>query len=133
MSPNAVEVVRRAYEAFNRGDLDGVVEYGAPDFEYVATGAIPGAAGTYRGTEEYRRFLDWWWGEFDEPEFEVQELIDAGDQVFASTTMRGYGKQSGAETSWGSWQVWTVRDGTVLRGQAFPSRDQALEAAGLRE
>jgi hypothetical protein len=40
------------------------------------------------------------WGEFEEPHVELHELIDAGDQVFASATFRGRGKQSGAETSW---------------------------------
>jgi uncharacterized protein len=132
MSPNAVEVVRRAYEAFNRGDLDGVVEYGAPDFEYVATGTIPGAAGVYRGPEEYRRFLDWWWGEFDDPDIEVHELIDAGDQVLACLTFRGRGKQSGVQASWNIWQLWTVRDGKVVCGQGFTNKKDALDAAGLR-
>ena len=31
------------------------------------------------------------------------------------------------------WHVWTVRGGKVVRGQAFTSREQALEAAGVRE
>ena len=42
MSQENDEVVRRAYEAFNRGDLEGTVADAVPDFEYVATGTIPG-------------------------------------------------------------------------------------------
>ena len=50
--------------------------------EYVVTtGQIPGAGGVYRGPEGYRRFLESWWDEFDEPGIEVHELIEAGDQV----------------------------------------------------
>jgi hypothetical protein len=41
MSEENVEVVRRGYEAFNRGDLDGMVADFAPTFEYVASGAVP--------------------------------------------------------------------------------------------
>ena len=133
MSQENVELVRRGYEAFNRGDIDGVVGLIAPDFEYVASGLVPGVGGVYRGAEGLRRFAETFWAEFDDPRIEVHELIDAGDQVVASTTMRGHGKQSGAETSWDVCQVWTVRAGTAVWGQAFPSRDEALEAVGLRE
>jgi ketosteroid isomerase-like protein len=89
MSRETVEAVRRAYEAFNRGDLEGVFADAAPEFEYVATGAIPGAAGMYRGPEAFSQFPDQWWGEFHEPHVEVHELIDAGDQVLAVLTFRG--------------------------------------------
>jgi ketosteroid isomerase-like protein len=133
MSQENVELVRRAYEAFNRGDPEGMVADAAPEFEYVATGAIPGAGGVYGGTEQFRQFLDRWWGEFHEPRVEVQELIDAGDQVLASLTFRGRGKQSGVETNWRLWQLWTLRDGKAVRGQGFTSRDEALEAAGLSD
>ena len=80
-----------------------------------------------------RRFADAFWREFDDPRIEVHELIDAGDRVLASTTLRGHGKQSGADTSSGVCQVWTVRDGSAVRGQGFPSREEALEAVGLPE
>jgi hypothetical protein len=30
----------------------------APEFEYVATDAIRGAGGVYRGSEDFRKFLD---------------------------------------------------------------------------
>jgi ketosteroid isomerase-like protein len=133
MSHENVELVRRAYEAFNRGDLDGMFAHAAPTFEYRATGVIPGAAGVYRGPEEYRRFLERWWGEFEEPEVDVHEFIDAGDQVLVSLTFRGRGKQSGVETHWSLWQLWTARAGKVVRGQGFTNREAALEAVGLRE
>jgi ketosteroid isomerase-like protein len=87
----------------------------------------------YRGPEEYRRFLERWWGEFEEPEVDVHEFIDAGDQVLVSLTFRGRGKQSGVETHWSLWQLWTARAGKVVRGQGFTNREAALEAVGLRE
>jgi ketosteroid isomerase-like protein len=105
----------------------------APEFEYLPTGAIPGAGDVYRGPEEFRQFLNRWWGEFDEPHVEVHELIEASDQVLASVTFRGYGKQSGVETNWSLWQLWTVRDGKFVRGQGFTDRNVALEAARLEE
>jgi ketosteroid isomerase-like protein len=71
--------------------------------------------------------------EFDDASAEIYELTDAGDQVVASITNRGRGKRSGVEVSWDIWQVWSLRDGKVVRGQAFTNREEALEAAGLSE
>jgi ketosteroid isomerase-like protein len=42
MSEENVEIVRRAFEAFNRGDLDAAGADASPDMEYVAPGALPG-------------------------------------------------------------------------------------------
>jgi uncharacterized protein len=133
MSQENVEVARRAYEAYNRGDAQGVVADLAPSFEYVSTGAVPGERDVRHGPKEYLGFLRWLSDEFDDPRVEVHELVEAGNQVLASVTLRGRGKQSGAETRWDIWHVWTVRGGKVVRGQAFTSREQALEATRLRE
>jgi hypothetical protein len=133
MSQKNVEMARRAYAAFNRGDLEGMLADFAPDSEYVTTGAIPGVEEVYRGPEGFRRFLKSFWGEFDEPGLEVHELIEAEDQVLVGLTFQGRGKQSGVETTWDLWHLWTVRAGKVARGQAFTSREQAVEAAGLQE
>jgi ketosteroid isomerase-like protein len=133
MSQENVEMVQRAFDAFNRGDRDAAVADVAPDFEYVASGAIPGATGKYRGPEGFKRFTGWLLDQFDEARVELTEVIDAGDQVVVRARSRGRGRRSGAETSWDTWQVWTVRDGKAVRGEGFTSREEALEAAGLSE
>jgi ketosteroid isomerase-like protein len=133
MSQENVEIVRAALEAFNRGDVDAVVADAAPDLEYVATGAIPGAGGVYRGPEGFRRFLETFWGEFADARIELHEFIDAGNRVLVSQTLRGRGKQSGVEANWPVWQLWTLRDGKIVRGRGYTSRQEAVDAAGLTE
>jgi ketosteroid isomerase-like protein len=137
MSQENVELVRRINEAFNRGDFEPMFELAnpPPEFEYVPNMEVgPDIVGVQRGREGFRRVVEGFWDEFDDPHIELDELIDGGDQVFISASFRGRGKQSGAEMSWGPlWAVWTVRDGSVVRWQGFTDRDAALEAAGLRE
>jgi ketosteroid isomerase-like protein len=84
----------------------------------------------YRGAEQHQRFVERW-GEFAQPDVEVHELADAGERVLASVTFRGRGRQSGVETTWNLWQLWTTRNGKVVRGQGFTNREEALEAAGM--
>lgn len=133
MSQENVEKCRRAYEAFNRGDLEGMVADLAPDFEYVSTGGIPGADAVYQGPDGLTDFVGWMRDEFEEPRIEVHELTDSGNEVLAEVILRGRGKQSGVETSWHIWHMWWMRDGRVVRGQAFRSRDDARDAAPLSE
>ena len=128
-----MEIARRAYEAFNRSDPQAMVADLAPNFEYATTGAIPGMTGVYRGVEGILGFLEWMRSEFERPRIEVRELVDAGDQVVAAVTLRGRGKQSGVEASWDVWHVWAMEHSKVVHGQAFTTREEALEAAGLSE
>ena len=133
MSQENVEIVRRAFEAFNRGDLDAAVVDLAADCEYTSSGAIPGTTDTYRGPEGYKRFAGWLLDQFDDVRIELNEIIGEGDQVVVSVTNHGRGKRSGVEATWDVWQVWTFRDRRAVQGEGFTNRDEALEAAGLRE
>ena len=133
MSEENVETLRRAFEAFSRGDLDAAVADADPEVEYIASGAIPGQGDVSRGPDAYKRFISWLFDMFDDTWLEPNEFIDAGDQVVGGFTLRGRGKQSGVETSWTLWQVWTLKDGKFVHGQAFTAREEALEAAGLSE
>jgi hypothetical protein len=132
VSEENVEIIRRAYQRWNRRD-SGWATVVAPEFEYVASAAFVGLGGGHRGLEGFTRMLEQFWGEFDEAHAEPQEFIEAGDSVLAVITFRGSGKQSGVEVNMEVFQLWTLRDGKVVRGQGFSDRDEALEAAGLSE
>ena len=134
MSQENVEILRRSIEAFNRGDWEGVVAEFSPEFEYVSTGALPGARGVARGPDGYREYLlGWLVREFADSRVELHEVIDLGDRVVEASTNRGRGRQSGAEVAWDIWIVWSFRDGQVVHGRGFTSRAEALEAVGLSE
>ena len=79
----------------------------------------------------YRDF----WGTWDEYVLEPVEIIDAGqDRVVVVQDERGRGKGSGAPFERRRWAViYTVREAKIVRVEHFRDRDQALEAAGLRE
>jgi ketosteroid isomerase-like protein len=136
MSEENVELVRGMYEALNRGDIEGALALAdpPPDFEFVPSGVlIPDLSGVQRGPEGLRRLMEAFFSEFDALHAEVHDLVDAGDQVFSSFTLAGRGKQSGVETTFDGWLVWTVTDGRAARLLGFTDRDPALEAAGLSE
>jgi ketosteroid isomerase-like protein len=65
----------------------------------------------------------------------VEEVIDVGDGATVVSVQRTQGRtqhmQIDTNTQWAS--VFTLRDGKILRGQGYLSKDEALAAAGLRE
>jgi hypothetical protein len=65
--------------------------------------------------------------------YEITELIDAGDSLFACYEAPMRGRASAAEVGFKLWAVHTLRDGRINRTQWFNERSEALEAAGLSE
>src|SRR5262245_47377329 len=138
MSEENVEVVRRAFDAFNRGGVDACVSEGvwSPEIVWdVTPSRIPGL-GAYRGQEEVRRFFEEdWFGTFPFDEWEVvlEEVIDAGDRVVGMSRQHGRGASSGAVAEQEVAQIATLRDGQIVRVVTYLDRAEALEAAGLSE
>jgi ketosteroid isomerase-like protein len=134
MSEENLKMVRKAFEAFNRGDTEESLADIAPECEYIASGKVPGRSGTYKGPEGYGEFIGWLRSEFDDAHIRIDELLDAGSMVVVGATAQGRGKRSGiSSTTFSFWQVWTAQRGKFVRGQGFSSRTEALEAAGLSE
>jgi ketosteroid isomerase-like protein len=131
MSRENVEAVRRQHEHFSRtGEV--LPDIYDPDAEWMAAREDPDAA-THRGLEAIRRYFVQWTGMFEGIDFRSEELIDAGDKVFAWIRFSGKGVTSGAPVEMEQAQVWTFRDGKVVRMEEYFDRAEALEAAGLRE
>jgi ketosteroid isomerase-like protein len=133
MSQENVEIVRDAAVAFNRGDLDAWFEYWADDIDYRAAEGALDDRGPMRGKDAVRAYAQDWLDMFDDFKSEALELIDAGeDQVLAIWRNSGRAKLSGVETNLTYAALYTIRDGKVARGREYWTKEQALEAAGLR-
>jgi ketosteroid isomerase-like protein len=129
MSQEDREALRLGYEAGSRGDLDGFLRGMHPDIEWktIRTG------GPYRGHDQVRRFLEDMLEPFEEVMVEPEEWFDHGDRivVFLRIRARPRGSDAIAENRVG--HLWTMRSGKALRCETFPRREEALEAARLRE
>ena len=96
---------------------------------------IPGV-GVYRGHDEIKAFFEEDWFRafpFEEWEVEIADLTDHGDQVVFMSLQRGRGASSGAAAQLELGNIFTLRDGEIVRMEVHPDRETALEAAGLTE
>ncbi len=89
-------------------------------------------AGDYRGSAAVQFIRDWI-ASFDDLTISATEIVDAGDKVVIEIVQRGrpIGSDKSVEGRW--WQTVAVREGQIAAVETFQRREQALEAAGLRE
>src|ERR1700716_2020146 len=131
MTEENVQLVRTAMEAFNLDGVDAIAEQIPPAFETTTPASLSVEPDTYRGPEGVRRWFDAWEGTMDEVRFDVDELLDAGDQVVAVSRMIARSHTTGLELEQAVSLVWTIRDGRAVRWDSSPTRPEALQAAGL--
>ena len=129
MSQENVEVVQRAYDAYNRGDLEGFGELLAPDAIAHPLPYWP-EAGERHGREAILRLLR----EIREPlernEAAPEKLVEANDHVVAAHLWRGVVKGTRDEVEGRVGMLVTLRAGKITELRWFRTFDDALEAAG---
>jgi ketosteroid isomerase-like protein len=87
-----------------------------------------------RGSDAWVRAIGQWRDTFDAWEIEPREFIEAGpNQVVAIVRDRARPKGSTTSIDNEFAHLWTLLDGRVVRFQAFTTKADALEAAGLSE
>jgi ketosteroid isomerase-like protein len=131
MSRENVELVRRMLDAFLNNDFETAFASYDPDVEWDGTNLPDGQVGRGLGAimDHIARWADMWEGW----NVEVERVIDAGgDHVVV--VIRETGRSStGLEMDERPGELYTVRDGRIVRRQGFSDPDEALEAVGLRE
>jgi ketosteroid isomerase-like protein len=134
-----VELVRRLYaelasegsppEFEQRLSDDALSRFLDPGIEWVPMSHSLLAVESYRGYDGVRRF----WGEFlsswESYGVELLSVYDAGDRVAA--VVRIVGRTNELEVDETQSSLLTVRDGRVVRVEAFADPEGAREAAGL--
>jgi ketosteroid isomerase-like protein len=139
MSQENVETVRRAMDAFNQSNLlvgasdplPWLREFCDPDLELDLSrrGIDPEI---YYGYEGFLRLGEQDGDAWQEAHFEVEEIIDAGDEVVLFTYTTGLAK-SGIKLGVRVGHVLSFRAGKIVRWQYFgEDRAACLEAVGPR-
>jgi ketosteroid isomerase-like protein len=128
MSQENVEVVRGAFERLNAGEPDFSVYHSALVYHPRADEPDPSP---HIGREAFERLAFGFLESFSNLVFDVEELIDADDLVIASTVMRGRGSASGADVTDAYVFVYRFRNGLVVEGWEYKTKEEALKAVGL--
>jgi len=133
MSQENLELVRRAFDAYNHGDLDAVLESFAPDAVVDWSNSRGLNARVYRGHADIRRFAEEFLGTFAEVRVEFDEPTEVEDGLVLAENVAYIRGRDGIETQARSAWLVTIRDGLQTSLTLYQTKREALEAAGLSE
>ncbi len=126
MSQENVEIVRAAFDAWERDDFDAWIGYFDPEVKWSAL------LEEYRGHTGIRQAWQSFKGDL-ELKARFDDIRDLGDSVLALGELTGTGRITELDLSSEIAQLATFRDGKIVGFRDFPSHAEALEAAGLEE
>jgi hypothetical protein len=145
MSKENVEIVRLALETFQAAPktggyesmLDGLADWPLdPEIEWdprevAESFGVPDIGQVYVGIEGGRTFWREWLSAWDAVTYDY-ELIDAGDHVVVILDQQMKGRITGIDVRLGEFaQVFTFRDGLLVRWKCYAKQEDAFEAVGL--
>ena len=132
MSQANVEVVRRGWDAWQRGDLPGLFSNFDPEVVWDTSHFRDWPESAYRGIDGVERFLTEWLEVWADYELDVDDVLAAPDgRVVSLLRQRGRGRDSGLPMEMSLAQIATLRDGKVTRLDNYEDRGEALRDAGL--
>src|SRR4051812_35733801 len=133
MAQERVDVRNKAVRQFLatfEGDADVFRDCLHPDIEWFP---IEENRTPTRGLEAAMWNRNQWLDTWDEHSFEVQDIVEKGDDVVATVHIRARGKVSGVETDLRFYAQFKVRDGKIVYVYDHDDKAAALKAAGLSE
>jgi ketosteroid isomerase-like protein len=133
-SEDSVEVVRKAWEAWERRDMQAVFDFYDPAIEWDMSESEVPDMGVYRGHEGVRRFFREWMAPFHDYYAHAEDFTLGSEGVLVRMRQGGRGKESGVDVEMPPlWQLYRLRAGRAVRVEIYRDEHRALEAAGLRE
>lgn len=135
MPQENVEIIGRLMDAWNRHDLEALLAFAHPEFEYVnAPSAVE--PGTRRGHEGLASVARAQWEFMPDTLLELDRIHDRGDEVITEARLSRLMPGSDTRIDNSFLSSWKFRDGKVVRLEqlgAGPEFAEALKAAGLSE
>jgi ketosteroid isomerase-like protein len=137
MSGKNVKILLEASEAARSGttveERETFLSILDPEIEWIAKEGALDTGGEFHGAQGAREYYARWASAWAEWDWEIEEVREAGDVIVTRTLATGRGRGSGLELDMRIGQIWTFRNGRVVRYESLPSWEEALAAAGIAE
>jgi ketosteroid isomerase-like protein len=132
MNSHIFDDLRRAYDAFSRGDIQDAVDalnphphilWSEPESFY--------AGGTYRGPQGVAEYLTLSYEASEKVQSLPEEILEVGDKIVVFVHFQAWPKGGGQMREGHLADVYTVHDGKIVQMQAYSDPEEARKAVGL--
>jgi len=114
-----IQIVKDAYAAFGRGDMQGLLALLADDIEWITPGEGLPVAGTHRGQAQVAEYFQKISEMLEISFLETREFVSQGDRVLVVGFHRGRVKATN-RTLEGHWvMAFTVRNGKMTNAREY--------------
>jgi ketosteroid isomerase-like protein len=124
------EVVRAAFEAFDRGDVEGVLARCDENITIRQPPELFDVPQAQRGHAGVLEAFAVWPEQWDDFRVEVLRVEEHGDRVLVTSVNRGRSKDTGIEVETRFSFVFRVRGGKITDWRIFLREEEAVEALG---
>jgi ketosteroid isomerase-like protein len=128
-----VDLARRGMEAYNRGDIEAVLELFSPEMELYSPPDFINA-GVFHGREGWLKWSGQWneaWGSFD---IQVERVEPVGERfVLLNAHQVGRGRGSGVSVEQDVVYVYEITDEGCVYMAIHPDRERTLADIRRRE
>jgi ketosteroid isomerase-like protein len=122
------QTIYRAYEAWSRRDIEGLLEVVHPDaVARPILGANIGVS-VYRGREGLREWFRDLHQEWEAFETRVTRIDEQGESAVLTIDVHARGRASGVVIEGELFHLVELRDGMIMRLEAFQEREAAMAA-----
>lgn len=131
MSQKNVELVRKMYDAFNRGDLDALIEGFSPDAEQVTP-----FGETHHGRAEIRRNFEEYFELVEAYHTEPLDFIEEGEVIVVPVRLHGRLRHTGITDEMIPTEMahaFALRDDKIVWNYICMRTEDAIEAVRSRE
>jgi ketosteroid isomerase-like protein len=133
-SEDSLELVRKAWEAWEHGDMQAVFDFYDPAIEWDMSESEVPDMGVFRGHEGVRKFFLEWMAPFHDYYAHAEDITLGSEGVLVRMRQGGRGKESGVDVEMPPlWQLYRLRAGRAVRVEIYRDEHRALKAAGVRE
>ena len=130
MAQDNVDVIQSAWDAFGRGDIDKATSVADPSAEFVAPESLPWG-GTYHGPEGFADLLASVVSNFEKFEAKPEKVLGADDDHVVVVARLSGRTKSGEEIENDVVWLYKMRNGQVVRGDAFTDTASLRDALGV--
>ena len=132
MSKENVEAFKRGLDAYNRRDVDAMLEHWTPDVVLDWSNARNFDAGVFQGHDEVRAFTKLWLETWEAIRLELpSDPVEVQDDVLVVENVAYMRGRDGIEVQARSAWLITMRGRKVASFTLYQTKQEALEAAGL--
>lgn len=130
MGTDDLDLARKAYAAFNRGDVDAALQHLHPDIEWHMSDVFARSPRVFRGHEGVREVWAMFSEALEELTAEPLRMHEAPDGILAEVRLSGRTRGTREPARFELVQAWTIREGQATRLEVYPTLEAARAAKG---